>query len=95
MHPKRDFSFFDVNVSSPYVCQELVKRNRQKRSKALWERIEDGRITAIGFALFEEAFHEFMQARNSSRSNSAPDPSLQMEHKMTQQLNSQVGLREC
>lgn len=35
MYPKRNFSFFDVNVSSPYVCQELVKRNWQKRRKAL------------------------------------------------------------
>ena len=62
MYPKRNFSFFDVNVSSPYVCQELVKRNWQKRRKALWERIEEGRITGIGlFALFEEAFHQFMQ----------------------------------
>ena len=61
MYPKRNFSSFDVNVSSPHVCQELVKRNRQKRSKALWERIDEGRITGIGFALFEEEFHQFMQ----------------------------------
>lgn len=59
MYPEWNFKVFAVNVSSPYVCQELVKRNRQ--SKALWERIEEGRMTAIGCALFEEAFHEFTQ----------------------------------
>ena len=61
MYPKRNFSFFDVNVSSPYVCQELVKRNMDENWAGLWRRIREGRITGIGFALFEEAFHQFMQ----------------------------------
>ena len=61
MYPKRNFSSFDVNVSSPYVCQELVKRNRQENSVELWKRMREGIITGIGFALFEEAFHQFMQ----------------------------------
>lgn len=61
MYPKRNFSYFDVNVSSPYVCQELVKRNMDENWAGLWRRIREGRITGIGFALFEEAFHEFMQ----------------------------------
>ena len=69
MYPKRNFSSFDVNVSSPHVCQELVKRNRQERSKALWERINEGRITGIGFALFEEEFHQFMQDKAIEKFN--------------------------
>ena len=64
MHPKREFSAFDVQLSSPYVPQELVKRNRAKRAQALWDRIEDGMITGIGFALFEEEFHQFMQDKS-------------------------------
>ena len=64
MHPKREFSAFDVQLSSPYVRQELVKRNRAKRAQALWDRIEDGMITGIGFALFEEEFHQFMQDKS-------------------------------
>ena len=64
MHPKREFSAFDVQLSSPYVRQELVKRNRAKRAQALWDRIDDGMITGIGFALFEEAFHQFMQDKS-------------------------------
>ena len=51
MMPWADFSWFDVQLSSPYVRQELVKRNRAKRAQALWDRIEDGMITGIGFAL--------------------------------------------
>ena len=64
MHPKREFSWFDVQLSSPYVRQELVKRNRAKRAQALWDRIDDGMITGIGFALFEEEFHQFMQDKS-------------------------------
>ena len=64
MHPKREFSAFDVQLSSPYVRQELVKRNRAKRAQALWDRIDDGMITGIGFALFEEEFHQFMQDKS-------------------------------
>ena len=64
MHPKRNYSWFDVQLSSPYVRQELVKRNRAKRAQALWDRIEDGMITGIGFALFEEEFHQFMQDKS-------------------------------
>ncbi|OLQ11830.1 hypothetical protein AK812_SmicGene4253 [Symbiodinium microadriaticum] len=64
MHPKRKFSAFDVQLSSPYVRQELVKQNRAKRSQALWDRIDDGMITGIGFALFEEEFHQFMQDKS-------------------------------
>ena len=64
MHPKRNFSWFDVQLSSPYVRQELVKRNRAKRAQALWDRIDDGMITGIGFALFEEEFHQFMQDKS-------------------------------
>ena len=64
MHPKQEFSWFDVQLSSPYVRQELVKRNRAKRAQALWDRIEDGMITGIGFALFEEEFHQFMQDKS-------------------------------
>ena len=64
IHPKREFSWFDVQLSSPYVRQELVKRNRAKRTQALWDRIADGMITGIGFALFEEAFHQFMQDKS-------------------------------
>ena len=64
MHPKRKFSAFDVQLSSPYVRQELVKQNRAKRAQALWDRIDDGMITGIGFALFEEEFHQFMQDKS-------------------------------
>ena len=64
MHPKRNFSWFDVQLSSPYVRQELVKRNRAKRAQALWDRIDDGMITGLGFALFEEEFHQFMQDKS-------------------------------
>ena len=64
MHPKREFSAFDVQLSSPYVGQELVKRNRAKRAQAPWDRIDDGMITGIGFALFEEEFHQFMQDKS-------------------------------
>ena len=64
MHPKRNFGWFDVQLSSPYVRQELVKQNRAKRAQALWDRIDDGMITGIGFALFEEAFHQFMQDKS-------------------------------
>ena len=64
MHPKRNFSWFDVQLSSPYVRHELVKQNRAKRAQALWDRIDDGMITGIGFALFEEEFHQFMQDKS-------------------------------
>ena len=64
MHPKREFSWFDVQLSSPYVRQELVKRNRQDNSEELWKRMREGMITGIGFALFEEAFHQFMQDKS-------------------------------
>ena len=64
MHPKRNFRWFDVQLSSPYVRQELVKQNRAKRAQALWDRIDDGMITGIGFALFEEEFHQFMQDKS-------------------------------
>ena len=64
IHPKREFSWFDVQLSSPYVRQELVKQNRAKRAQALWDRIDDGMITGIGFALFEEEFHQFMQDKS-------------------------------
>ena len=64
MHPKREFSAFDVQLSSPYVRQELVKRNRQDNSEELWKRMREGMITGIGFALFEEAFHQFMQDKS-------------------------------
>ena len=64
MHPKRNFSWFDVQLSSPYVRQELVKQNRQDNSKELWKRMREGMITGIGFALFEEAFHQFMQDKS-------------------------------
>ena len=57
MHPKRKFSAFDVQVSSPYVRQQLVKQNRQDNSKELWKRMREGMITGIGFA-FEEEFHQ-------------------------------------
>ena len=64
MHPKREFSALDVPLSSPYVRQELVKRNRQDNSEELWKRMREGMITGIGFALFEEAFHQFMQDKS-------------------------------
>ena len=64
MHPKREFSAFHVQLLSPYVRKELVKRNRAKRAQALWDCIEDGMITGIGFALFEEQFHQFMQDKS-------------------------------
>ena len=64
IHPKREFSAFDVQLSSPYVRQELVKRNRQDNSEELWKRMREGMITGIGFALFEEAFHQFMQDKS-------------------------------
>ena len=64
MMPWANFSWFDVQLSSPYVRQELVKRNRAKRAQALWDRIDDGMITGIGFALFEEEFHQFMQDKS-------------------------------
>ena len=64
MHPKREFSAFDVQLSSPYVRQELVKRNRQDNSELFWKRMREGMITGIGFALFEEAFHQFMQDKS-------------------------------
>ncbi|CAE7251803.1 unnamed protein product [Symbiodinium sp. CCMP2592] len=64
IHPKREFSWFDVQLSSPYVRQELVKQNRTKRAQALWDRIDDGMMTGIGFALFEEEFHQFMQDKS-------------------------------
>ena len=64
MMPWPDFSWFDVQLSSPYVRQELVKQNRAKRAQALWDRIDDGMITGIGFALFEEEFHQFMQDKS-------------------------------
>ena len=64
MMPWADFSWFDVQLSSPYVRQELVKQNRAKRAQALWDRIDDGMITGIGFALFEEEFHQFMQDKS-------------------------------
>ena len=64
MHPKREFSWFDVQLSSPCVRQELVKQNRQDNSKELWKRMREGMITGIGFALFEEAFHQFMQDKS-------------------------------
>ena len=64
MHPKREFSWFDVQLSSPYVRQELVKQNRQDNSEELWKRMREGMITGIGFALFEEEFHQFMQDKS-------------------------------
>ena len=64
MMPWADFSWFDVQLSSPYVRQELVKQNRQDNSKELWKRMREGMITGIGFALFEEAFHQFMQDKS-------------------------------
>ena len=64
MMPWADFSWFDVQLSSPYVRQELVKRNRQDNSEELWKRMREGMITGIGFALFEEAFHQFMQDKS-------------------------------
>ena len=64
MHPIWEFSWFDVQLSSPYVRQELVKRNRAKRAQALWDRIDDGMITGFGFALFEEEFHQFLQDKS-------------------------------
>ena len=64
MMPWPNFSWFDVQLSSPYVRQELVKQNRAKRAQALWDRIDDGMITGIGFALFEEEFHQFMQDKS-------------------------------
>ena len=64
IHPKREFSWFDVQLSSPYVRQELVKQNRQDNSAELWKRMREGMITGIGFALFEEAFHQFMQDKS-------------------------------
>ena len=64
-------------MSSPYVCQELVKRNGQKRSKALWEHIEEGRITAMGFALFEEAFHEFMRDKSLTTDGTQNDTTVE------------------
>ena len=64
MHPKREFSWFDVQLSSPYVRQELVKQNRQDNSAELWKRMREGMITGIGLALFEEAFHQFMQDKS-------------------------------
>ena len=64
MHPKREFSAFDVQLSSAYVRQELVKQNRQDNSEELWKRMREGMITGIGFALFEEAFHQFMQDKS-------------------------------
>ena len=64
MHPERNFSWFDVQLSSPYVRQELVKQNRQDNSKELWKRMREGMITGIGFALFEEEFHQFMQEKS-------------------------------
>ena len=64
MHPKRNFSWFDVQLSSPYVRQELVKQNRQDNSKELWKRMREGMVTGIGFALFEEEFHQFMQDKS-------------------------------
>ena len=64
MMPWPNFIWFDVQLSSPYVRQELVKRNRAKRAQALWDRIDDGMITGIGFALFEEEFHQFMQDKS-------------------------------
>ena len=62
--PKPNFSWFDVQLSSPYVRQELVKQNRQDNSEELWKRMREGMITGIGFALFEEAFHQFMQDKS-------------------------------
>ena len=64
MMPWADFSWFDVQLSSPYVRQELVKQNRQDNSKELWKRMREGMITGIGFALFEEEFHQFMQDKS-------------------------------
>ena len=64
MMPWPDFSWFDVQLSSPYVRQELVKQNRQDNSEELWNRMREGMITGIGFALFEEAFHQFMQDKS-------------------------------
>ena len=64
MMPWPDFIWFDVQLSSPYVRQELVKRNRQDNSEELWKRMREGMITGIGFALFEEAFHQFMQDKS-------------------------------
>ena len=39
MMPWADFSWFDVQLSSPYVRQELVKQNRQDNSEELWKRM--------------------------------------------------------
>ncbi|CAL1130353.1 unnamed protein product [Cladocopium goreaui] len=64
MMPRPDFSWFDVQLSSPYVRQELVKQNRQDNSEELWKRMREGMITGIGFALFEEEFHQFMQDKS-------------------------------
>ena len=41
MMPWADFSWFDVQLSSPY---------RQDNSKELWKRMREGMITGIGFA---------------------------------------------
>ena len=65
MMPWPNFSWFDVQLSSPYVRQELVKRNRAKRAPKLFGIVlRDGMITGIGFALFEEEFHQFMQDKS-------------------------------
>ena len=64
MMPWADFSWLDVQLSSPYVRQELVKQNRQDNSEELWKRMREGMITGIGFALFEEEFHQFMQDKS-------------------------------
>lgn len=64
LHPKRNFSSFEVQLSSRYVRQELVLQNWAKRRDALWNRIDEGMISGIGHALFEEAFHQFMQDKS-------------------------------
>lgn len=59
MQPKSGFRSFDVQLSSPYVQQQLVQKNWAERREALWDRIADGMVTGIGHDLFEEAFHQF------------------------------------
>ena len=59
-----EFRGVSIQLASPYVRQQLVKRSCLARRTELWNTIEEGAITGIADRLFEEAWHQFMQNKD-------------------------------
>lgn len=62
-----ELRLFGVQLASDYIKQELVKRNFASRTRQLWERIRNSCHTAIASALYEEAWHQFVQLKEVPR----------------------------